>query len=68
MGWWEAERGAILGDGPLDILDRFDEAGRWKTHSDLPPKTSRAIAKAYRDGLGRDPTDSEIVTLLDYNR
>ena len=69
MGWWKTGQGDdAIGDPPLDILARFDEARGWKTRSDIPPKTSRAIAKAYRDGLGRDPTDSEIVALLDYNR
>jgi hypothetical protein len=66
MGWWKADKGTIVGDAPLDILDRSDSKS-WTSRSDVSASVFNEIATAYQEGLGRAPTDLEIQQLLSFN-
>lgn len=68
MGWWETDDGDVIGDPPLDVLMDFKEAQSWANHDDIPVDVMDQITTEYCDGLGRPPTESEIATLLIYNR
>lgn len=46
MGWWEQEEGVLVGDGPLDILD----------------KALQQIADEYKEDAERNPTTKELTT------
>ncbi len=68
MGWWETENGEVLGDPPLDELEKHANSGRWKTPDDIPSDVMTAIVNSYRDGLGRDPNQAELAALLALHR
>ena len=67
MGWWETDRGDVLGDGPLDILGNFDAVKVWQTRSDIPSEAIDAIEEEYQKEVGRAPMESDIDALLAFH-
>ena len=63
MGWWETGSGGIIGDGPANILDEFDE-GCWTEPSQIPPEVRTRIVACYREDFDREPTEQELRELL----
>lgn len=62
MGWWQTASGGIIGDGPADIIEQFDEG--WTEPSQLPAAVRAEISTRYREALGRGPTEQELDELL----
>ena len=65
MGWWQSCEGGVLGDSALDYLDELEAIGlRFEKASDLPNHVRASIVERYREGLGREPTDKDLVAML----
>ncbi len=64
MGWWETQKGVVIGDPALDVLDAQDDSTVWNSAVDIPPQVVAQIVEAYRQGIGREPTLVELETLL----
>lgn len=62
MGWWQTASGGVIGDGPANIIEQFDEG--WVEPCQIPAAVRAEIAACYRDGLGRGPTEQELEELL----
>ena len=62
MGWWQTTSGGVIGDGPANIVEGFDE-GRSEP-SQIPSAVRAKIAACYREDLGREPTEQELEELL----
>lgn len=68
MGWWKTVTGRIIGDAPLDVLEEHADSRQWKSTDDIPPETMNAIKEAYREGVGRTPSEAELDVLLAFHR
>ncbi len=66
MGWWQTASGGVIGDGPANIIDGFDEG--WTEPSQIPVAVRAEIAACYREDLGREPSDQEFEELLIFCR
>ncbi len=66
MGWWQTASGGVIGDGPANIVERFDEG--WTEPSQIPAAARAEIAACYREDLGREPTEQELEELLIFCR
>lgn len=62
MGWWQTASGGVIGDGPADIIEQFDDG--WTEPSQLPAAVRAEIAACYREAFGRGPTEQELDELL----
>jgi hypothetical protein len=65
MGWWQTASGGVIGDGPANIIDEFDEA-RWRKPAQIPAKVLARIVACYREDFDREPTEQELQDLLDF--
>ncbi|MCG3126040.1 MAG: hypothetical protein CHACPFDD_00868 [Phycisphaerae bacterium] len=65
MGWWRTRSGGVIGDGPANIIDEFDEVA-WKQPSEIPPNVRARIVACYREDFDREPTEQELRELLDF--
>lgn len=65
MGWWRTGSGGVIGDGPADIVEEFDERC-WPEPSRIPPDVRARIAACYREDFGREPTEQELRDLLEF--
>ena len=66
MGWWQTASGGVIGDGPANIVEQFDEG--WTEPSQIPAAAREEIAACYREDLGREPTEAELEELLIFCR
>jgi hypothetical protein len=67
MGWWKTVSGAVIGDGPANVLDEFAERGAvWPDPAAIPVNVRREIEGMYREDLGRLPTEEELQALLSF--
>jgi hypothetical protein len=64
MGWWRTGSGGIIGDGPANIIDEFDDRF-WPEPSNIPPDVRARIIACYREDFHRDPTRQELRELLE---
>lgn len=65
MGWWQSCEGGVLGDPALDYLDELEDIGiRFQKPSDMPDHVRASIVERYREGLGREPTEEDLMALL----
>jgi hypothetical protein len=65
MGWWKTVSGDVIGDGPANYVDKLVERGIAYTEpSELPAEVRTRIVSLYVEDLGREPSESEIRTLL----
>ena len=65
MGWWRTPSGGIIGDGPANILDEFEE-GWWTEPGQIPSNVRARIDACYREDFGRGPTEQELQELLEF--
>ncbi|MCG3131515.1 MAG: hypothetical protein FLDDKLPJ_02311 [Phycisphaerae bacterium] len=65
MGWWRTECGGVIGDGPANIIDEFDEVV-WKDPTQIPFDVRARIMACYREDFDREPTEQELQDLLDF--
>ena len=67
MGWWKAVSGGVIGDPAADYVDSLVEMGLLFTHpSELPGEIRERITALYVEGLGREPTESDLEALLGF--
>ena len=65
MGWWKTVNGDVIGDAPANYVDELVERGIAYTEpSELPVEVRKRIVSLYVEELGREPSESEIRTLL----
>lgn len=62
MGWWQTASGGVIGDGPADIIEQFDEG--WTEPCQIPAAVRAEIAACCREALGGGPTEQELDELL----
>lgn len=62
MGWWQTASGGVIGDGPANIIDQFDEG--WTEPCQIPRGVRAEIAACYKEAFGRGPTEQELDELL----
>ena len=65
MGWWKTASGAVIGDGPANVLDEY--AGRgvvWPDAAAIPENVRQEIEAMYVEDFGRSPTNEELEVLL----
>lgn len=62
MGWWQTTTGGVIGDGPANIIDEFDEG--WTEPEEIPTVVRSRIIACYRKDFERDPTEQELRELL----
>lgn len=65
MGWWRTASGGIIGDGPANIIDEFDERC-WPEPSSIPHDVQARIVVCYREDFDREPTEQELRELLEF--
>lgn len=65
VGWWRTGSGGVLGDGPADIVEEFDDRC-WREPRDIPPDVRARIAACYQEDLHREPTERELRDLLEF--
>jgi hypothetical protein len=65
MGWWRRRSGSVIGDGPANIIDEFDERC-WPEPSNIPPDVRARIVACYREDFHREPTGQELRELLEF--
>ncbi len=69
MGWWKTVGGAVIGDGPANVLDEYAERGAvWAEPAVIPTEVRKQIEALYLEDLGRLPTDEELEALLSFCR
>ena len=67
MGWWKTVSGAVIGDGPANVLDEYAKRGAvWPDPAAIPVEVRREIEALYVADLGRLPTDEEFEALLSF--
>lgn len=65
MGWWRTASGGVIGDGPADIIEEFDERC-WPEPVNIPPDVRQRIVACYREDFDREPTERELGELLEF--
>jgi hypothetical protein len=65
MGWWRTGNGGVIGDGPADIVEEFDERC-WPEPTNIPSDVRARIAACYREDFHREPTERELSDLLEF--
>ena len=65
MGWWRTASGGVIGDGPANIIDEFEDRS-WPEPARIPPKVLARIAACYREDFDREPTEQELRELLEF--
>jgi hypothetical protein len=69
MGWWQTVAGRFIGDGPADYIEELGRVGQLFVEPDEFPRHVRERLDAlYVEGLGRGPTDAELLELLAFCR
>ena len=65
MGWWKTVSGAVIGDGPANVLEDYATRGAvWLDAAAIPVNVRLEIEAMYVEGLGRSPTNEELEALL----
>lgn len=65
MGWWRTGSGGVIGDGPANIIDEFDERC-WLETTNIPTDVRARINACYREDFDREPTEQELRDLLEF--
>ena len=65
MGWWRTKSGSVIGDGPANIIDEFDDRF-WPDPSNIPRDVRARIVACYREDFDREPTTQELRELLEF--
>lgn len=65
MGWWRTGSGGVIGDGPADIVEEFDDRF-WPEPTSIPLDVRARIVACYREDLDRGPTARELQELLEF--
>ncbi|MBK8268810.1 MAG: hypothetical protein IPK83_11110 [Planctomycetes bacterium] len=65
MGWWRTQSGGVIGDGPADIIEAFDDRC-WPETGCIPMEVRACIIACYREDFDRDPTEQEFRELLEF--
>ncbi len=65
MGWWKTRCGAVIGDPPANYLDQLSGMGlSWSCPEKLPDEVRERLVAFYVEGLGREPTELELESIL----
>ena len=65
MGWWRTGSGGVIGDGPANVIEEFDER-YWLETTNIPSDVRARINACYREDLDREPTEQELRDLLEF--
>jgi len=65
MGWWRTGSGGVIGDGPANIVDEFDDRC-WLETTNIPTDVRARINACYREDFDREPTEQELRDLLEF--
>lgn len=65
MGWWRTGSGGVIGDGPANVIEEFDERC-WLETSNIPRDVRARISACYREDFDREPTEQELRDLLEF--
>lgn len=65
MGWWRTGSGGVIGDGPANVIEEFDERC-WLETSNIPRDVRARINACYREDFDREPTEQELRDLLEF--
>ena len=65
MGWWRTGSGGIIGDGPANVIEEFDER-YWLETTNIPSDVRARINACYREDFDREPTEQELRDLLEF--
>ena len=69
MGWWETVSGRVIGDAPADYIESLAAMGQvFVGPSEFPGHVRERLETFYQEGLGRKPTDEELLELLAFCR
>lgn len=69
MGWWQTVAGRVIGDGPADYIEGLARMGQhFVEPSEFPRHVRERIDALYVEGLGREPTETELSELLAFCR
>lgn len=67
VGWWKTVSGAVIGDGPANVLDEYTKRGAvWADATVLPSDVRKQVEALYVEDLGRLPTEEELEALLSF--
>ena len=65
MGWWQTVSGAVIGDPAADYVDDLIAQDRaYVEPSGLPSDVRKRLVAIYVEGLGREPTDEDLRSVL----
>ena len=65
MGWWRTGSGGVIGDGPANVIEEFDERC-WLETTNIPSDVRARINACYREDFDREPTEQELRDLLEF--
>lgn len=69
MGWWRTVNDRVIGDAAADYIETLAKMGQvFVDPSDFPPHVRKCLNALYREGIGREPTDAELLELLGFCR
>ena len=65
MGWWQTVSGAVIGDPAADYIDVLIAKGQaYVEPSELPAGIRERLAAIYVEGVGREPTEEDLLPVL----
>lgn len=69
VGWWETVGGRIIGDAPAEYIEELAHIGQiFVDPSEFPWHVRERLEAFYLGGLGRKPTNEELMELLGFCR
>lgn len=69
MGWWQTVAGRMIGDGPADYIEELARMGQlFVEPGEFPRHVRERLDALYVEGLGREPTETELSELLAFCR
>lgn len=69
MGWWRTASGGVIGDAPANYIEELAMKGQvFVEPCALPADVRKELGALYEEGLGREPTDAELLELLSFCR
>jgi hypothetical protein len=69
VGWWETVSGRVIGDAAADYIEGLARRGQvFVDPSEFPGHVRERLKALYVEGIGREPTDAELLELLGFCR
>lgn len=69
MGWWRTSSGGVIGDAPANYIEELATRGQvFVEPCDFPANVRKELGVLYQEGLGREPTETELSELLSFCR